>query len=181
MRLNGREWAYGDRDGLRTTAEPPPRHANISEQSDPGIGLTKMRSELSIRFERTPIVFAPSVERRKQVTGLLLANGQARAPALRFDRDPPLPIKSKGMPTRDMSQPAMRVFEIRRLGAKRGNHRGHSWKSHTPLRQRSDEHVCHDSAPCSELAALKARTPSRHFFETVQGMVHAFSQAIARS
>jgi hypothetical protein len=82
IRLNGREWAYGDRDGLRTTAEPPPRHANISEQSDPGIGLTKMRSELSIRFERTPIVFAPSVERRKQVIGL--APGERSSPRTRI-------------------------------------------------------------------------------------------------
>jgi hypothetical protein len=82
-----------------------------------------MRSELSIRFKRTPIVFAPSVERRKQIIGLLLANGQASAPALRFDRDLPLPIKLKDVTTRDMSQPAMRVFEVCRLEAKRRNHR----------------------------------------------------------
>ena len=40
--------AYGDRDGLRTTAEPPPRHANVSEQSDPVAGALARSKRIPI-------------------------------------------------------------------------------------------------------------------------------------
>jgi hypothetical protein len=58
-----------------------------------------------------------------QFVGLFWSHRQGSAATKGVDRYPPGPLELEPMTAWNMMQPAMGVFEIRRLGAKRGYHR----------------------------------------------------------
>ena len=61
----------GDGRRLGLAPEAPPGHADVAEQSDPGIRGAEVRRELPVGLQRDPIGVAPSLEHRMEFVGLL--------------------------------------------------------------------------------------------------------------
>jgi hypothetical protein len=79
----------GNRDRLGLAPEAPPRHPDVTEQSDPRVWIAEVRRKLAIRLQRLPIGLAPGFERPMELIGLLGSDRQCGAPAQRVDRHPP--------------------------------------------------------------------------------------------
>ena len=112
----------GNRHRFGLTPEAPPSHPDVAEQSDPRIGGAEVRRELPVCLQRLPIGVAPGLECRMEFISLLGPYRQGRAPAQRVDRHPTAPVELEPMAAWNMVEPAMSVFEIGWLEAKRGDH-----------------------------------------------------------
>ena len=113
----------GQTNGIRTPRESQPRHPHIAVQPDPAVRRAKMRSEFPVDLEWAPIKLLPCFESSEKLLALLGADRSAGASTGCVDRHSTRSVEKKLMTTRNMSQPAVLVLEIRWLELKSQDHR----------------------------------------------------------